>query len=307
MRSITTMWMAPRALQSDARFSGASVVRDRRRGAEKSGNAHSADHIINRPGGTIGVPRATQPQAASTEADGLLRFNVAMQQSRAIFYVVALVTGLIAIQWDALRGSIAQAFLLGSLGIASALGFWAAFANRIDRRWRFDLNPLWLLTDVVLITLGVYISGGWNSPWFLFYIANSASAAFVGGRYLAIGVSLANAVAYLGVLLVTGNVALFDTGFKIALFQIMFLMVASFFFFLGVSKLREKRLIIRRLRDEDHARVEELTRLTEELNAKSRELIEANRKIREADRLKSQFLANMSHELRTPMNSIIGF
>ena len=37
------------------------------------------------------------------------------------------------------------------------------------------------------------------------------------------------------------------------------------------------------------------------------ELIKANKKAIEADRLKSSFLANMSHEIRTPMNAIIGF
>ncbi|HVO44008.1 MAG TPA: response regulator, partial [Aggregatilineales bacterium] len=38
-----------------------------------------------------------------------------------------------------------------------------------------------------------------------------------------------------------------------------------------------------------------------------REVQEANERLREVDKLKSQFLANMSHELRTPLNSIIGF
>ncbi|MDY7075615.1 MAG: response regulator [Chloroflexota bacterium] len=37
------------------------------------------------------------------------------------------------------------------------------------------------------------------------------------------------------------------------------------------------------------------------------EVEEANVRLQELDRLKSQFLANMSHELRTPLNSIIGF
>jgi signal transduction histidine kinase/CheY-like chemotaxis protein len=44
-----------------------------------------------------------------------------------------------------------------------------------------------------------------------------------------------------------------------------------------------------------------------ELQQRAKALEEANVRLQELDRLKSQFLANMSHELRTPLNSIIGF
>ncbi|MER3544078.1 MAG: hypothetical protein C4311_05590 [Chloroflexota bacterium] len=47
--------------------------------------------------------------------------------------------------------------------------------------------------------------------------------------------------------------------------------------------------------------------LERKVEARTRELAEANERLREADRVKTQFLANMSHELRTPMNSIIGY
>ncbi len=62
----------------------------------------------------------------------------------------------------------------------------------------------------------------------------------------------------------------------------------------------------------DRKRAEEtLNRAHEQLeatvNERTRELSEANVKLQELDRLKSQFLANMSHELRTPLNAIIGF
>ena len=52
---------------------------------------------------------------------------------------------------------------------------------------------------------------------------------------------------------------------------------------------------------------QEVARRTMMLRDKTLLLEQANRELRELDRLKTSFLANMSHELRTPMNSIIGY
>jgi signal transduction histidine kinase len=52
---------------------------------------------------------------------------------------------------------------------------------------------------------------------------------------------------------------------------------------------------------------EELRQVNNDLDGKVDELAQANMRLYEMNRIKSDFLATMSHELRTPLNSILGF
>lgn len=189
------------------------------------------------------------------------------------------------------------ALLLWAVACASSLALYALFRRGFDRR---HLNAVWMANDILFTTVGIYATGGIGSPCYIWYAAAASAAAFAGGRTAAWLASAANTAAYLGLLFWMGQISFFDAAMGLAVTHMLLVFGASYFFLIGIADLSEKRLRIRHLETQERAKVAELTRLTQEL-------AEANRRIQEADKLKSQFLANMSHELRTPMSSIIGF
>jgi len=239
-----------------------------------------------------------------SDRESVLRFDLAVQKSHPLVYTAAFLTALTGHALGVFVLNIPVSIAIALLSVICAVASYALFRRGVDRR---ILNPIWIGTDVFLVTLGVYATGGSASPWFIWYLATAASTAFAVGKRAAYIVSVANAIAYVSVLVFMGQASFVNGVLLLAAARMLFLFGASFFFLAGIANLQQKRLVIRELESEQARELAELTRLTEELQRRGNELEDASRRIQEADRLKSQFLANMSHELRTPMNSIIGF
>ena len=77
---------------------------------------------------------------------------------------------------------------------------------------------------------------------------------------------------------------------------------------------RSFKAMVEKIQKEEQGRKQALAELADYrdhlekiVTDRTRELSDANERLKELDRLKSMFIASMRHELRTPLNSIIGF
>ena len=239
-----------------------------------------------------------------SDRESVLRFDLAVQKSHVLAYTAAFLTSLAGYALGVFVLNIPAAVAVWLISLACPAAIYALFQRGISRQ---ILNPIWIVADLLLVSVCVYGTGGIGSPWFIWYLASAAATAFAVGKRASYIVCAANAAAYIAVLMAMGQAWFVNDVLLLAAARMVFLFGASFFFLGGIANLQQKRLVIRQLENEQARELAELTRLTEELQRRGNELEDASRRIQEADRLKSQFLANMSHELRTPMNSIIGF
>ncbi len=236
-----------------------------------------------------------------------VRYNLAVQRSRlgvmlVMAGVVLVARGTGVLDFDIVGGALACGLALASVPVFMLLQSRARSAEA-----QFRLNVAWMVGDIGLTCWTIYLIRDSSPLWLIWFLTNTTAAAFVAGRRAAIGVMLGSCTAYLLLLVAMGKIQGFDDELALACGRLTLLFGGSYFMVAGIASLRERRRQIAALNEENGARLAELSRLTEELDRRGRELAQANVRILEANRAKSQFLANMSHELRTPLNSIIGF
>src|SRR5689334_17831512 len=107
-----------------------------------------------------------RPVSADSARESVQRFDLNVQRRHVVIHAAGLVTAIIGAALHVFPLKIATAVAISAAAAACSGIYYWLYRRGIDRR---ILNPLWMATDVVVVTAGIYATGGLPSPWFIWY------------------------------------------------------------------------------------------------------------------------------------------
>jgi signal transduction histidine kinase/ActR/RegA family two-component response regulator len=189
-------------------------------------------------------------------------------------------------------------FVLGAIVVTYSLASWAVLYAFFDKVKRVHLGTLFLVLDVVLFVVAIYLTGA-DKSWLIFLLLIRAADQANTNFRRALGFAHLSVALYAVLLFELAFVEHRTIAWPAEVFKLLMLYGANVY--ISMTARTAERLRARMVGAIRFARD-----LVKRLQDQSRELEDARRLAEKASRVKSEFLANMSHEIRTPMNGIIG-
>ncbi len=218
--------------------------------------------------------------------------------------------------WIFSRGLEAAAFLLAGIALlrpvslrATWIGFTAATALGLAAMFWWRVFPAMYVEGAGLTPLKIalewVVMGVLAAAGVLLWMGRERLAPYVTRILLAaVGLTIAAELAFTLYVDVYGFFNMLGHVLTLAAFCLVYLAI------LDTGLRRPSELMFRELAEREraeHATSQALETTNVRLQGLIEQLAEANQRLDEATKAKSDFLRNMSHELRTPLNSIIGF